>query len=387
MVLAPGALGRVVRRAERVVAPLDLRDEALDHLVRVKGGPGVEDGPHARVRLGTARHEERAAVRRGLARDVVRADPLGAGDDLLLVGADERTQDRHRHGLVDRSDVVERLRGDLAERLAGDDGLGALDLGDALGDAQHDATVREDPQALRHGKGDLALAVAEGDDVEPAHRAGRGEGLDDVLAEPLALVGGLGTPREVHRDAGGAAAADHPRGHGRVEAAGEQRHDLAGGADGKAADAGGARGIDVDAALDDVHDDGDVRVVDVDLLVGERLAQGRAHELVHLEGVQRVRGRGAAGMDLEGRELPRLPKGAQGGRDVLALVEAAAVRERDARDAGDLADGGGPRRPGRQRPPRRRSPRCVRSGRRRSRGARGAGWSRAGSRRWSGSCP
>ena len=90
-----------------------------------------------------------------------------------------------------------------------------------------------------------------------------------------------------------------------------------------------------------MDDDGDVGVVDVDLLVGEGLAEGRPHETVHVERVQLVGGRGAAGVDLEGLELPRLAEGRDGRGHVLALVEPALVRERDARHAGHAPDQGG----------------------------------------------
>ena len=62
------------------------------------------------MRLRTARHEQRAAVGRILRRDLERAQTLGFGDDLQLVGADERTKDGQVNRRVSAADVVERLR-------------------------------------------------------------------------------------------------------------------------------------------------------------------------------------------------------------------------------------------------------------------------------------
>ena len=53
-------------------------------------------------------------------------------------------------------------------------------------------------------------------------------------------------------------------------------HDLAGRADGKPAHAGRGGRVDEGVALDHVHDDGHVRGVDVDLLVGGRPRTGPA---------------------------------------------------------------------------------------------------------------
>ena len=170
MVLPQGTLGRVIGGTLREVPPLDALDEVGDHSLVVEALPGGEHIGHARVRLGATRHEERAAVRCGLARDVVRPDLVGASDDLLLVGADQRAQDGHRHRLVDGSDVLERLRGNLAERLARNQRLRPLEKRDSLSDLQHDATVHDDAQALRDGERDLALSFAKGNDVEAPDR-------------------------------------------------------------------------------------------------------------------------------------------------------------------------------------------------------------------------
>ena len=115
VVLPEAASRRVIGGALGKVAPLDVLHEVLDHRLVVEALPGLEDLLHARVRLRAARHEERAAVRSGLAGDVVGPDLMRAGDDLLLVRSDERTKHGHLHGLVDGGDVLQRLGGHLAE--------------------------------------------------------------------------------------------------------------------------------------------------------------------------------------------------------------------------------------------------------------------------------
>ena len=88
-----------------------------------------------------------------------------------------------------------------------------------------------------------------------------------------------------------------------------------------------------------MNDDGDVGVVDVDLLLGESLAERGADELVHLERVALVGRRAAARVDLEAVEVPGLSHRPDGGRRELVLIEAALVRKRDARHAGHAPDG------------------------------------------------
>ena len=150
MVLPQGTLGRVIGGTLREVPPLDALDEVGDHALVVEALPGGEHVGHARVRLGATRHEERAAVRRGLARDVVRPDLVGSSDNLLLVGADQRAQDGHRHRLVDGSDVLERLRGNLAERLARNQRLRALEKREAKGNREDLRCLMKDIEINRN---------------------------------------------------------------------------------------------------------------------------------------------------------------------------------------------------------------------------------------------
>ena len=209
---------------------LDLIEQALDHSLMVEHLPSRADLVQLRMRLGTTRHEKRTAIRRRLAGDVIGPDLLRANDDLLLIGPDERAKDGQVDDFVDRHDVLKRLRSDLAEGFPRHDRLRALHAGDALGDGVHHPSIHDDPQLAGAGKGDLPLAVAEGDHIEPADLHGRRERAHDVLREVLARIGGLGTSREVDRNRNGATASKHPGRDRGIYAARKQGDNLAGAA-------------------------------------------------------------------------------------------------------------------------------------------------------------
>ena len=90
-----------------------------------------------------------------------------------------------------------------------------------------------------------------------------------------------------------------------------------------------------------MDDHGDVRVTHLDELVGEGLAERRAHDVVHVDAMHRICGRATTRVHLEGGEVPSLAQRTNGGGVVLALVEPALVGERDAGDARNLSDGMG----------------------------------------------
>ena len=68
------------------------------------------------------------------------------GDDLFLVHADQRPEHRHVRGLIDHRHVVERLRRDLADDVAGDERARAHVARDPLRDAQHQPPVDDHAQ-------------------------------------------------------------------------------------------------------------------------------------------------------------------------------------------------------------------------------------------------
>ena len=141
-----------------------------------------------RGELGPAGGEQRAAVLVGELGDRQGADAAGLGHDLGLVQADEGAQDRHVDRVVLGGDVLQGLRGDLSQRVAGDQGSGAQPAGYLLAGLQHQPALGDDRQPLRAGGLDGLLGLAEGDDPQP------GPALEPVELpdQRVRLVDGLG---------------------------------------------------------------------------------------------------------------------------------------------------------------------------------------------------
>ena len=87
----------------------DVFDQMFNHRLMVEHLPRLMNGIQACMGLGSLGHKERAAIRSGLRRDIKRSDLLSTFDNLLLIGADKRTKNRHVDNLVDCHDVLERL--------------------------------------------------------------------------------------------------------------------------------------------------------------------------------------------------------------------------------------------------------------------------------------
>ena len=179
--------------------------------------PGLVHGIELGMRLGTTRHKQRAAVGRRLGGNIKRADLLSARNDFLLIRTDERTEHGNLHGLVDGHDVLERLGGNLAERFTGHDGLGALDMRDALGNRIHDAAIHDHAQVAGAGNGNLTLAITKRHHIQATDLDTRRKGTDDVLHQILARIGRLRTTGEMYRHAYRAATREHPGRHRRID--------------------------------------------------------------------------------------------------------------------------------------------------------------------------
>src|SRR5215213_11285703 len=87
---------------------------ALDDFVHRQRRLGALHIGEARLRGRMTRGEQRAAVLIRDDRDLVGAEPLCLRRDFSLVEADQRTENRHGDNLVDRRQVFQRLRGNLA---------------------------------------------------------------------------------------------------------------------------------------------------------------------------------------------------------------------------------------------------------------------------------
>jgi hypothetical protein len=104
-----------------------------------------------------------------LDRDLESPDPLGISNDLDLVHADEGTQYRKSRSIVNRTDVLERLRRHLTLGLARHQCQRAITFGDHLGYPDHQAAVQEHSQIRWTHEGYLTLKIAEWDEVDAAN--------------------------------------------------------------------------------------------------------------------------------------------------------------------------------------------------------------------------
>ena len=86
------ALAHTTRRLIRGSAEIDVLgsiNKLLNHGFVIEHLPCRMNLIELRMSLGTTRHEQRAAIRSGLGRNVIGADLLGASDNLLLIGTDK----------------------------------------------------------------------------------------------------------------------------------------------------------------------------------------------------------------------------------------------------------------------------------------------------------
>ena len=248
-----------------------------------------------------------AAVLIGEDGGIVGADAAGKADDLHLVHADEGAEDRHGGDGLGDAQAQHGLACHLAQGFAGDQGLGPGLLGNGLRQAHHEAAHDEGEELLGAVLANFLLDFGEGDDVDDHAAAGGGEEpgkLDDLV---LGLLGGVGRGDEVDHLQLYAAAGDHPGGDGGVQAAGEEAHSVAAGADGQSTCTGDGGCMDVGELLTDLHVNRQVRLVDIHADAGESLCQLAAHGLGDLDGVEiEVLVRPLA-LHLEGLGLGELP--------------------------------------------------------------------------------
>src|SRR5262245_5249123 len=108
-------------------------------------------------------NEELTAVLVGDRGNLKSADPAGLVDDLLLVHADQRTEDRQVCRLPYSDKVFQRLRCHLAQTLPGDKRQRLFAARDALGDAQHHAAVKNYAQGPKDSSDDLPLNLSKRD--------------------------------------------------------------------------------------------------------------------------------------------------------------------------------------------------------------------------------
>ena len=97
-----------------------------------------------------SRREQRAAVLVGNDRNGIAAELRGLSRDLLLIHADERSEDGQRRHITDYGEVLQRLRRDLPDNIAGDERLGAARAANLFRDAHHQASIDDHPHGPGH---------------------------------------------------------------------------------------------------------------------------------------------------------------------------------------------------------------------------------------------
>ena len=246
-------------------------------------------------------------------------------DDLELVHADQRPQDRQARRGVDGVDVLEGLARYLSQAVAGDESERPLLPGDHRRRADHETTVQDDPQGsgtLRH---DPPLQLGERHHVE-SRPDPRGVNSPEELAHLVeALEAGVRMAVEVHVDRKRPALQQSVRGDRRVDTSGEKDGDATRHPRGQSAGPGGLAERDEGHLVHQLDLDLEVRVVEVD---------GPTRELLHAGADD--------ALDIHGGVRQRLgrPLGANRERaGALGALEDGADRGLEALDSGLAGDG------------------------------------------------
>src|SRR5579884_4240967 len=142
-------------------------DPHFDQAVDVELCLSLMNGLQARADGGVRRDEKAAAILIGLDRNWIGPDLLGDGDDLIFVEADERTEDRQLGDLLDHRNILQGLRGNLPDALAGQQCLGPLPMRQRLSNPNHESAVEDHPKRRRGADDDVALNLSEGNGIKP----------------------------------------------------------------------------------------------------------------------------------------------------------------------------------------------------------------------------
>ena len=239
-------------------------DELLHGLTEIETGFERAQLLGRGARLGPRAGEEGAAVLGGERRHGEGPDLLGLLDDLGLVPGDQRPQQRQVGRLLDDAQVVERLRGDLAERVPRDQHLGSFSPPEHRGHLHHQTALREHLQPIRAGRRDATLDDAEGHEKEPrpALEAVELRGVRVRLVDRLRAR--VRAPAEVDEVAAQASLHRPVRCHRRVDPAREQDESAPADADRQASAPGDLLRVGEDLALVDLEEDLEVGIRQVD---------------------------------------------------------------------------------------------------------------------------
>ena len=230
------------------------------------------------------------------------------------------------------------MGGNLPKRFARNDGLGALDVCNALGNRIHNAAIHDHAQIAGTGDRNLTLAVAKRHHVQAADLDTRLKRTDDVLHQILARIGRLRTTREMYRHAHRAATREHPGRHRRIDTRRQQRHDLAGRTHRQTAHAALGARVHINATLDHQYVHHRIGVVHLNLFIGEGLTQHLAHLTIDVNRGELIVGIGALGVHLKRIEGTKLAQRLHGGGAVLLRVAVGVIRQRHTGNAGNGAN-------------------------------------------------
>ena len=128
-------------------------------------------------------------------------------------------------------EVLERLRRDLADDVARHERVRTGSCREPLGDPHHQPAIDDDPERRRHGDDDALLQSAERARETAASAADGASGASRARAPCPGTRAKNRIAVEVHEERAASATNQPPRRNRRIDAAREQAHHLAAGAD------------------------------------------------------------------------------------------------------------------------------------------------------------
>ncbi|MPM24340.1 hypothetical protein SDC9_70822 [bioreactor metagenome] len=172
--------------------------------------------------------------------------------------------------------------------------------GNLFGKAHHKPAHDEGEILLGAVLANFLLNFGKGDDVNRQPTAPHRQKPCQLQHLVLRLLGGIGRRDKVDHFQLHAPAGHHPRGHRRVNSAGQKAHRRAAHADGQAPRAWGGGRVDISSLFPNLHMHRQIRLVNVHGHIWEPLPQKTAHGLRNLNGIQVKQLVRPLGLHLEG---------------------------------------------------------------------------------------
>ena len=224
----------------------------------------------------------------------------GRLDDLGLVHADEGAEDGQVLGGVGTLQSLDGLAGHLCQALAGDEGFTTLLPGDDVGNAHHAAAHEDGEENIGRVIADILLRLGIRHHKEVGAAGIGGDELGQSLNFQFCAFRSIRRGRKMDVVEAEAALCHPVCRHRAVDAAGQHIEGAAGGAHRQATLALYFRAMDIRTVIADLHDDLELRVLDVHpqvVVPAQQIGTQLPHQLRagHGEGLV-----GTAGLDLEG---------------------------------------------------------------------------------------